>query len=61
MVLGKNPPGKKTPALKPNPIPNPTLTLHLSPHGGLFPGGFFPDTVLYMLKIFEHTLMVLCN
>ena len=43
MVLGKNPPGKKPPDPKPNPVPNLTLTLPLTPHGGIFPGGFFPD------------------
>ena len=42
-VLGKNPPGKKppTPGSKVNPIPNLTLTLPLTPHGGLFSGGIF--------------------
>ena len=43
-VLGKNPPGKKPPDSKPKPIPNLNLILPLTPHGGLFPGGFFPDT-----------------
>ena len=42
-VLGKNPPRKKSPPpdYKPNPIPNLTLTLPLTPHGGLFSGGIF--------------------
>ena len=40
-VLGKNPPGKKNPGPKPNPIPNLTLTLPLTPHGGFFSGGIF--------------------
>ena len=39
-VLGKKPP----PGSKRNPIPNLTLTLPLTPHGGFFQGGFFPDT-----------------
>ena len=43
-VLGKNPPGKKPPDSKPNPIPNLNLTLPLTPHRGLFLRGFFPDT-----------------
>ena len=43
MVLGKNPPAKKPPDSKPNPIPNLTLTLPLAPSRGLFSGGFFPD------------------
>ena len=39
MVLGKHPPGKKSPAdPKPIPIPNLTLTLPLTPHGWLFSG-----------------------
>ena len=38
-VLGKNPPGKNPPDSKPNPIPNLTLILPLTPHGGFFPGG----------------------
>ena len=40
-VLGKNPPGKPPPVPKLNPISNLTLTLPLTPHGGLFPGGIF--------------------
>ena len=45
-VLGKNPPGNPLlPDSKPNPIPNLTLTLPWTPHGGFFPGGIFPDTV----------------
>ena len=45
-VLGKNPPGNPPPPdSKTNPIPNLTLTLLLTPHGGFFPGVFFPDTV----------------
>ena len=36
----KSPRKKKTPDSKPNPIGN----LPLTPHGGLFSGGFFPDT-----------------
>ena len=45
-VLGKNPPRKKAAPLptsdsKPNPIPNLTLTLPLTPHGGLFSGRNF--------------------
>ena len=48
-VLGTptTPTGKKTPDPKPNPIPNLTLTLPLTPHGGLFSEGGrggFPDT-----------------
>ena len=35
-VLGKNPPDSK-----PNPIPNLTLTLPLTLHGGLFSGEIF--------------------
>ena len=44
-VLGKNPLGNPPPRdPKPNPIPN--ITLPLTSHGGLFLGGFFPNTVL---------------
>ena len=39
LVLRKNLPRKKTPELKPNPIPN--LTLSLTSHGGLFFRGIF--------------------
>ena len=40
-VLGKNRPGNLPPPdSKTNPIPNLTLTLLLSPHGGFFPGVF---------------------
>ena len=41
LVLGKNPPGKSPPDPKPNPIPNLTLNIPLTPYGGLFPGGIF--------------------
>ena len=44
MVLGKNPPGKPPTDPKPNPIPNITLTLPLTPYGGLFSGRCLPDT-----------------
>ena len=43
-VLGKNPPEKSPPDSKLNPIPNLTLALPLTPHGGFFPEGFFADT-----------------
>ena len=36
LVLGKNPPGKKPPDSKRNPIHNLTLSLPLTPHGELF-------------------------
>ena len=63
-VLGKNSPGKKSPDSKRNPVPNITLTLPFTPHGGLFSGFFFPETIfsncLKHLKRFccecEHTL-----
>ena len=42
LVLGKNPPGKKPPDSKPDPIPNLTLILPRTPHGGLFSGGILP-------------------
>ena len=45
LVLGKNPPGKKTLDPKPNPIPNLTLTLPLTRLGRFFPEGFFPETL----------------
>ena len=55
-VLGKNPPGKKPPPpdSKPNPIPNLTPTLLLTPHGGFFPGGFCPDTSFYISQIISQ-------
>ena len=46
-----NPPGKKTPDPKPNPIPNLALTLPLTPHDELFSGGIFLDTH------FQHILI----
>ena len=42
-VLRKNPPAKKPPDPKPNPIPNQTLPL--TPYAEIFPGEFFPDTI----------------
>ena len=41
MALEKIPPEKNPPDSKPNPIPNLTLTLPLTPHGGLFSRGIF--------------------
>ena len=40
-VLGKIPHEKSPPDSKPNPIPNLTLTLPLTPHGGAFFRGYF--------------------
>ena len=40
----KKSPRKTPPVPKLNPISNLTLTLPLTPHGGLFPGGIFTDT-----------------
>ena len=37
-------PPETPPELKPNRIPNVTLTLPLTSSGGFFLGGFFPDT-----------------
>ena len=37
---------KIPPDSKPNPIPNLTLTLPLTPHEVFFPEGFFPDTII---------------
>ena len=55
-VLGKNPPpGKKSPRLKSNPIPN--LPLPLT--GSFFPGGFFPDTFIRFYKT-ELNLETVC-
>ena len=41
----KSPPEKSPPDSKPNPIPNLTLALPLTPHRGFLPGRFFPDTL----------------
>ena len=43
-VLGKSPLRNPPADPKPNPIPN--ITLPLTSQGGLFLGGFFPNTVL---------------
>ena len=53
LVLGKNPPGKKPPDPKSTTIPNLTLTLPLTPHGGLFWGGYFHDTKLFIAYLNE--------
>ena len=37
----KSPRKKAPPDSKPNPVPNLTFTLLLTPHGGLFSGGIF--------------------
>ena len=39
----KIPSEKSPPNSKPNAIPNLTKTPLLTPHGGFFPGGFFPE------------------
>ena len=36
---------KSPPDSKPNPIPNLTPALPLTPHRGFLPGRFFPDTL----------------
>ena len=41
----RSPRKKNSSELKPNPVPNLTLTLPLTSHGDLFSGGFFPDTL----------------
>ena len=54
---------KRNPDPTPNPIPNLTLPLPLTPHGGFFPGGFFPDTNWYILytELRRHAIIGACQ
>ena len=42
---------KSPPDSKPNPIPNLTPALPLTPHRGFFPGRFFPDTISKTVEV----------
>ena len=59
MVLAKNLPEKEPLDSKPNPIPNLTLTLPLTLHGG--GEGFLAPIVVYHQKYFMHYSEILPN